>query len=213
VITALLVDDHAVVRDGLRALLQAQPDMEVVGDASNGRDAVSQARQLHPDVVIMDIAMPKMNGVEATYQVRRACPSAQVVILSMHSTREHIFQGLQAGARGYLLKESAGAEVVDAVRAVHSGDRYLSRKIAATVVDDYVAERRKASSLETLSRRERHVLQLIAEGLSNAEAAAVLYLSPKTVETYRSRLMHKLGLDDVPALVKYAIQHGLVQLD
>jgi DNA-binding NarL/FixJ family response regulator len=212
-IRALLVDDHAVVRDGLRALLQAQPDMEVVGDASDGRDAVSQARQLHPDVVIMDIAMPTMNGVEATYQVRHACPSAQVVILSMHCTPEHIFQGLQAGARGYLLKESAGAEVVDAVRAVHSGDRYLGRKIAATVVDDYVAERRKASSLETLSRRERHVLQLIAEGLSNAEAAAVLYLSPKTVETYRSRLMHKLGLDDVPALVKYAIQHGLVQLD
>jgi DNA-binding NarL/FixJ family response regulator len=213
VIKALLVDDHAVVRDGLRALLQAQPDMEVVGDASNGRDAVSQARQLHPDVVVMDIAMPTMNGVEATYQVRHACPAAQVLILSMHYTPEHIFQGLQAGARGYLLKESAGAEVVEAVRAVHSGDRYLSRKIAATVVDDYVAERRKASSLETLSRRERHVLQLIAEGLSNAEAAAVLYLSPKTVETYRSRLMHKLGLDDVPALVKYAIQHGLVQLD
>jgi DNA-binding NarL/FixJ family response regulator len=213
VIKALLVDDHAVVRDGLRALLQAQPDMEVVGDAANGRDAVSQARQLHPDVVIMDIAMPTMNGVEATYQVRHACPSAQVVILSMHCTPEHIFQGLQAGARGYLLKESAGAEVVDAVRAVHSGDRYLGRKIAATVVDDYVAERRKASPLETLSRRERHVLQLIAEGLSNAEAAAVLYLSPKTVETYRSRLMHKLGLADVPALVKYAIQHGLVQLD
>jgi DNA-binding NarL/FixJ family response regulator len=213
VIKALLVDDHAVVRDGLRALLQAQPDMEVVGDASNGRDAVSEARRLHPDVVVMDIAMPTMNGVEATYQVRHACPAAQVLILSMHYTPEHIFQGLQAGARGYLLKESAGAEVVEAVRAVHSGDRYLSRKIAATVVDDYVAERRKASSLETLSRRERHVLQLIAEGLSNAEAAAVLYLSPKTVETYRSRLMHKLGLDDVPALVKYAIQHGLVQLD
>jgi DNA-binding NarL/FixJ family response regulator len=212
-IRALLVDDHAVVRDGLRALLQAQPDMEVVGDASDGRDAVSQARQLHPDVVIMDIAMPSMNGVEATYQVRRACPSAQVVILSMHCTREHIFQGLQAGARGYLLKESAGAEVVDAVRAVHSGDRYLSQKIAATVVDDYIAGRRAASPLESLSRRERHVLQLIAEGLSNGEAAAVLFLSPKTVETYRSRLMHKLHLEDVPALVKFAIQHGLVQLD
>lgn len=212
-IKALLVDDHAVVRDGLRALLQAQPDMEVVGDASNGRDAVSQARQLHPDVVVMDIAMPEMNGVEATYQVRRACPSAQVLILSMHDSPEHIFQGLQAGARGYLLKDSAGAEVVDAVRAVHSGDRYLSQKIAATVVEDYVAERRGTSPLEALSRRERHVLQLIAEGLSNSEAAAVLFLSPKTVETYRSRLMRKLHLEDVPALVKFAIQHGLIQLD
>lgn len=212
-IKALLVDDHAVVRDGLRALLQAQPDMEVVGDVSNGRDAVSQAKQLHPDIVVMDLSMPEMNGVEATYQVRRACPSAQVLILSMHNTPEHIFQGLQAGARGYLLKDSAGAEVVDAVRAVHSGDRYLSQKIAATVVDDYVLEHRGASPLESLSRRERHVLQLIAEGLSNSEAAAVLFLSPKTVETYRSRLMRKLHLEDVPALVKFAIQHGLIQLD
>jgi DNA-binding NarL/FixJ family response regulator len=212
-ISVLLADDHAVVRDGLRALLEAQADIEVVGDAANGREVLRLAQQLHPDVVVMDIAMPELNGVEATQQMHDAYPSTQVLILSMHSTTEHIFRALQAGARGYLLKDSAGAEVADAVRVVHAGRRYLSQKIAATVIDDYIAERHRTSPLESLSSRERQILQLVAEGKSSTEIAAILFLSPKTVDTYRSRLMHKLDIGDLPSLVKFAIQHGVTQLD
>ena len=212
-ISVLLADDHAVVRDGLRALLEAQTDIEVVGDAANGREVLRLAQQLHPDVVVMDIAMPELNGVEATQQMHDAYPSTQVLILSMHSTTEHIFRALQAGARGYLLKDSAGAEVADAVRVVHAGRRYLSQKIAATVIDDYIAERHRTSPLESLSSRERQILQLVAEGKSSTEIAAILFLSPKTVDTYRSRLMHKLDIGDLPSLVKFAIQHGVIQLE
>ncbi len=212
-IRIVLADDHAVVRDGLRVLLQAQPDIEVVGDAANGREAMRLTQQLHPDVVVMDIAMPELNGIEATLQIHDVAPATQVLILSMHSTTEHIFRALQAGARGYLLKDSAGAEVVDAVRVVHAGRRYLSPKIASTVIDDYISERQRASPLDSLSRRERQILQLVAEGKSSAEAAAMLFLSPKTVDTYRSRMMQKLGIADVPSLVKFAIQHGVTQLD
>jgi len=212
-IRVLLADDHAVVRDGLRVLLEAAADIEVVGDAGNGREAVRRACEQRPDVIVMDIAMPEMNGVEATEQLQESAPAARVVILSMHSTSEHIFRALQAGARGYLLKDSAGSEVVDAVRAVNAGRRYLSQKIAAAVLDDYIAERRQSSPLDSLSRRERQILQLIVEGRSSADVAQTLFLSPKTVETYRSRMMHKLGVSDMPHLVKFAIQHGVTQLD
>jgi DNA-binding NarL/FixJ family response regulator len=212
-IRVLLADDHAVVRDGLRALLQANPGIEVVGDVANGRDAVREARRLRPDVIVMDIAMPDLNGIEATLQVMDIAPSARILILSMHSTTEHIFRALQAGARGYVLKDSAGAEVVEAVLAVHAGRRYLSQKIAAAVIDDYTAERHRTSPLDSLSRRERQILQLIAEGKTSAEVGAMLFLSPKTVDTYRSRMMHKLGIGDLPNLVKFAIQNGITQLD
>ena len=151
-IRVLLADDHAPVRDGLRALLEGQADIEVVGDAANGHEVLRQARQLQPDVVVMDIAMPELNGVEATQQMHDACPSTQVLILSMHSTTEHIFRALQAGARGYLLTDSAGSEVVDAVRVVHADRRYLSHKIAAAVVDGYIAERRVANDGGDLSQ-------------------------------------------------------------
>jgi DNA-binding NarL/FixJ family response regulator len=211
-IGVFLADDHAVVREGLRLVLEAHPDIHVLGEASEGRGAVSEVRRLLPDVVIMDIAMPQSNGIEATLRLHELVPSVKVVILSMHSTTEHIFRALQAGARGYLLKESAGAEVVDAVRAVYSGGRYLSQKIAANVVDDYLREGQPASPLQALSRRELEVVQLVAEGRTSAEIATLLALSPKTVETYRSRLMQKLGVTDVPSLVKFAIQHGLTSL-
>lgn len=212
-IRVLLADDHAVVRDGLRVLLEGASDIEVVGDAGNGRDAVRLAAKAHPDVVVMDIAMPEMNGIEATELLQDTTPATQVVILSMHSTAEHIYRALQAGARGYLLKDSAGSEVVEAVRTVNIGRRYLSQKIAAAVVDDYIAGRRQASPLDSLSRRERQILQLIVEGCSSADVARKLFLSPKTVETYRSRMMHKLGVGDLPHLVKFALQHGVTQLD
>ncbi len=214
-ITVFLADDHAVVRDGLRYMLEAQADITVVGDAANGRDAVRQVGQLCPDVVIADIAMPELNGIAAAREISEICPRSQVIILSMHSTTEHVFRALQAGARGYLLKESAGIEVVNAVRAVHAGRRYLSDRISEQLVDDYVHQRQAAqakSPLARLSARERQVLQLVVEGRSSVEIAEMLFLSPKTVDTYRSRLMRKLGISDLPSLVKFAIQHGLTPL-
>ena len=215
-ITVLLADGHAVLRDGLRLLLEAHPDIKVVADAANGRDAVSKAMQLSPDVVIMDIAMPGLNGIEATRQIREVRPSTQVIILSIYSTNEHIFRALQAGACGYLLKESAGAEVVSAVRAVKAGQRYLSQKISDKVIDEYILQRSVVgdkSPLARLSPREREILKFVVEGKSSPQIAEVLYLSSKTVETYRSRLMKKLDVSDIPSLVKFAIQHGLTPLE
>ncbi len=214
-VTVFLVDDHSVVRDGLKLLLETQPDIKVVGDAANGRDAVLRLAKLRPDVVIMDIIMPELNGIEATRKVVEICPSTKIVILSMYSTPEHIFQAFHAGAYGYILKESAGSEVVEAVRSVHKGKRYLSEKISGIVIDDYVKQRQMSESkspLARLSQREREILQLLAEGKTSAEMARMLFVSPKTIETYRSRLMRKLGINDLPALVKFAIQHGLTTL-
>jgi DNA-binding NarL/FixJ family response regulator len=211
-ISVFIADDHAVVCDGLRLLIEAQADITVVGNAADGRQTVNQVLQLNPDVVIMDIAMPELNGIEATVQIRQACPYTQVVILSMYATTEHIFRALQAGAKGYVLKESVGTEVVAAVRAVSSGRSYLSKKINSFMIYNYINQRHVnelKSPIESLSVREREVLQLVVEGKSSAEIADILSLSPKTVETYRSRLMQKLNINDVPSLVKFAIQHGL----
>ena len=215
-IRVFLADDHAVVRDGLRLLLEAQRDITVVGEAADGRETVAQSLQLHPDVVIMDIAMPELNGIEATHQIRQTCPSTQIIFLSMHSNAEHVFRALLAGARGYLLKEEAGMEVVKAIYAVHAGRRYLSQRITDVVIDDSVFRYKSAqtkSPLERLSSRERQILQLVAEGNSSAKIAANLNLSAKSVETYRSRLMRKLGVGDIPTLVKFAVQHGLTRLE
>ena len=215
-ISVFLADDHAVVRDGLRALLEAQPDMRVIGDAANGRETVRRVARLCPDVVVLDIAMPELNGIDAAQEIGQDSPTTQVIILSMLSTTEHIFRALQARVRGYLLKESAGVEVVNAVRAVHAGQRYLSQKISDRIVDDYIRQRQAAQAqgpLAHLSLREREVLQLVAEGKSSAEIAGSLSLSLKTVETYRSRLMRKLGIRDLAGLVRFAIQHGLTPLE
>jgi|SoiMethySBSTD1v2_1073268.scaffolds.fasta_scaffold420685_2 DNA-binding NarL/FixJ family response regulator len=211
-ITVILADDHPVVRDGLCFLLNAQPDIKVVGTADNGHEAVQLAEKLSPNVAVMDIAMPLLNGIEATQQITTTCPHTRVMILSIHFTSVHIQRALQAGAMGYLLKESAGEEVVEAIRTVYEGRRYLSKKIAETVVEDYVRQG-GGDVLEGLSPRERQVLQLIAEGKTSAEAAQILFLSVKTVETYRSRFMQKLGLKDMTALVKFAIQHGIISLE
>lgn len=209
-IRILLADDHAVVRDGLRALLDAEPGLEVVGSVADGREALLAAKRLQPDVVVMDINMPGLNGIEATRGMLEIEPPPQVLILSMHGSSEHIYRALQAGARGYLLKESAGSEVVGAVRAVAAGRRFLSERTADTALDAYLAQGRTKSPLESLSPRERQLLQLLAEGRSNSEAARLLSLSVKTVETYRSRLLQKLGLHDLPALVRFALEHGLI---
>lgn len=215
-IRVFIADDHAVVRDGLRFLLEAQGDITVVGGAADGRQTVRQVQLLHPDVVVMDIAMPELNGIEATQQIRQTCSTTQIIILSMHSTTEHIFRALQAGARGYLLKESAGMEVAEAIRAVHAGRRYLSEKISDAMVEDYVYQRKATEAKSPLARltpREREVLLLVVEGKSSADIANTLFLSPKTVETYRSRLMEKLGIRDIPSLVKFAIRHGLITIE
>ncbi len=211
-ITVLLADDHAIVRDGLRMVLQAQPDIRVIGEATDGREAVQRAVQHEPHVVVMDIAMPVVNGIEATQEIRDRCPGTEVLILSMHSNAEHVFRALQAGALGYVLKESAGAEVIAAVRCVRAGKRYLGGKIADTVIEDYIRQRHTASPLESLSFRERQILQLVAEGKTSADAAKILSISPKSVETYRSRIMQKLGIHDLPSLVKFALLHGLTSL-
>ena len=202
----LLVDDHAVMREGLAALL-SRAGIDVIGTASNGREAVRLARELVPDAVVMDISMPDLNGIEAARQIRVRAPSVRVVMLSMHASREHVHQALAAGADGYVLKESAAAEVATAVRAVAAGRRYLSPSIEAAMLEAGGSAAR--GPVESLSTRERQVLQLVVEGGSSAEIARTVHLSPKTVETYRSRLMKKLGVANVTALVKFAVQHGL----
>ncbi len=211
-IRIFLADDHAVVRDGLQVLLDAQPDFCVVGNAANGRSAIKKIAELQPDVVILDITMPELNGIEASYQIVQNWPKIKIIILSMHATTAHIVRALQAGARGYLLKESAGIEVVNAVRAVWAGNRYLGQKISDRVLDDYIRQYEAGGStnrIDRLSPRERETLQLVVEGRSNVEIAEMLFLSTKTIETYRSRLMQKLGIKDVPSLVKFAIRNGL----
>ncbi len=212
-IRVFLADDHTVVRDGLRFLLEATGDIVVVGDAADGRQAARQIVQLKPDVALIDITMPEMNGVETTRVLRMDAPETRVIILSMHSTVEHIHGAMQAGARGYLLKDSAGLEVVAAVRAVQRGERYLSQKITQTLIDDYVQLGEQRNPLSQLTAREREVMQLVVEGHSSSEIARRLNISTKTVETYRSRVMQKLQLTDLASLVKFAIQHGLIGLD
>jgi DNA-binding NarL/FixJ family response regulator len=212
-ISVFLADDHAVVRDALRCLLEAQGDIRVIGDAGDGREAVRRVRQLKPDVVLMDISMPELNGIEATVQVRQICPDVRVLMLSMHTSLEHVREAMKAGAHGYVLKQSAGAELVDAVRAVHAHGAYLSQKVAGTVIADYSRDQTFDSPLDALSRRERQILQLIAEGKSNLEASRSLFLSQKTVETYRSRMMQKLSLRCLPDLMRFALRHGIATLD
>jgi DNA-binding NarL/FixJ family response regulator len=209
-VSVMLADDHAVVRDGLRALLEGGNDLQVVAVAGNGREAVAEALRLKPDIVIMDIAMPELDGVEATRRIVERCPETRVLILSMYLSAEHIYRALQAGAQGYVLKESAGEEVVDAIRALRAGKRYLSHRITETVIDDYLREGTNVSPLDSLSLRERDVLQLVVEGRTNAAIALALSLSPKTVETYRARIMKKLKVKDTVELVKFSMRHGLI---
>ena len=211
-IRILLADDHAMIRDGLKAMLKQLPDCAVVGTAEDGHTAVAAAQQLKPDIVVLDIDMPRLNGIEAARAIAAALPDTKVLMLSMKHEPQYIHRALQAGARGYLLKDSAGAELGPAIRALHARRRYLSEKISDRVLSDYLADRVADSPLDRLSPRERNILQLLAEGHSNAEAAKVLAISVKTVETYRGRLMDKLGLGDLPSLVKFALQHGVTQL-
>jgi DNA-binding NarL/FixJ family response regulator len=214
-ITVFLADDHAIVRDGLRLLLESKPFIKVAGEADNGRDAARMILEKRPDIAVLDIAMPQLNGIEALRLIQKEHTPTKTIILSMYSTNEHIISAFDAGACGYLLKEAAGAEVIDAVMSVHAGNYYLCRKIKKRPIEDYIGCRRthkKPTPLESLSRREREILQLVVEGNSSADIAGILLLSPKTIETYRCRLMQKLGITDIPGLVKFAIQLGLTPL-
>ena len=206
-IRVLLADDHALMREGVRALLTAMPDIEVVGEVGTGREAESLVLRLDPDVVLMDIAMPDLNGIEAARVIHLKCPAVRIVMLSMHATAEYVYRAFEAGACGYLLKEMAVEEVITAVRTVHEGRRYLSPALAESVSDLNSGHAR--SPVDNLSTRERQVLQLVVEGKTSSEIAHMVHLSPSSVQTYRSRLMMKLGVRDVPSLVKFALEHGL----
>jgi DNA-binding NarL/FixJ family response regulator len=211
-ISILLLDDHAVVRDGLQALLAAQPDLRVAGSFGVASEAIRFAAESPPDVAVLDIALGGLDGIEAAKRIHDLCPETHILMLSMHASPEFVYQALRAGASGYVLKESAGEEVVAAVRAVHAGERYLSEKISAQTLDDYMRERGPQHPLERLSPRERQVMKLIVEGNTSNEVAALLGVSSKSVDTYRSRLMAKLGIDDMPGLVKFAIRHGVTSV-
>jgi len=209
--TILLADDHTVLSDGLRILIGSQADMQVVAVATDGRQAVQMTLELVPDLVLMDVSMPDLNGIEAVRQIHAENPHIHLLILSMHADLEYVHRALEAGAQGYILKESAGSEVLQAIRTVLNGKNYFSSKITDRLLVNLSSNRN--SPLESLSEREREVLQLATEGRTSQEIAVLLSLSPKTVETYRSRIMTKLDLDSLPALVKFAIQHGLTGLE
>ena len=215
-IRVLVADDHAIIREGLSVMLGNQSDMEVVGIAANGREAIRLVDELEPDVAVMDISMPELNGIEAIQQMLPRHPQTRVVVLSIHETKPYVYRALKAGAMGYLIKETAGLEVVDAVRTVHRGERYLSQHIADLLANESshkLDSSFEVNPLDGLSMREREILQLVAEGKTSQEIAQRLSISPKTVDTYRSRLMHKIRVDDVTGLVKFAIQHGVISLE
>lgn len=215
-ISILLADDHTIVRQGLAKVLEAEPGFRVVGEARDGREAVAKVEQLKPDVVIMDITMPLLNGIEATRLIKKAYPRTKVIILSMHSHNRFISELLTLGASGYLLKDSCGSDIITAIHAARSGDTYLSPSISRRLVEDYVSLKRTTSSREELygklSNREREVFQMIAEGRSTKEIADILCVSMSTIKTHRSNIMEKLQMENLSQLVHFAIELGLVEI-
>lgn len=213
-IRVMIVDDHHIVAEGLRFIVSAQPDMEFVGSGANGIEAVQRVRELKPDVVLMDFTMPALNGVEATRQIVARHPNCRIVVLSVHADGGYVRRAFDAGASAYLVKRTASHELIEAIRAAHAGKRYLSAELAVSMIDEYANGNGVAAQpLQSLSAREREVLQLLAEGASVVEIGRRLSLSPRTVETYRARMMQKLGIDSIAALVKFAIQHGVIGIE
>ena len=209
----LLVDDHMVVRIGLKALIDGEPDLEVVGEAGNGAEAIAQARALSPDVIVMDISMPEMDGLEATRRIRAELPQCCVLILTVHAQERYLFPVLKAGAAGYVLKSTVDTELLDAIRTVARGGAFLYPSATKLLLEDYLGQLQRGGSLdayETLSEREREVLKLLALGYTAAQAGDKLALSPKTVETYRARIMEKLNLTSRADLIQYALARGLL---
>jgi DNA-binding NarL/FixJ family response regulator len=215
-ITILLADDHTIVRQGLAKVLEGEANVRVVGEARDGREAVSKAEQLKPDIVLMDISMPILNGIEATRQIKKNCRQTKVIILSMHSHDRFIGELLSLGASGYLVKDSTGSDIIKAITAAMKGDVYLSPSISRRVIENFVSLRRKQSSREELyaklSNREREVFQMIAEGRSTKEVAHILFVSISTVKTHRSHIMEKLQIDNLSQLIQFAIELGIVEI-
>src|ERR1019366_2200360 len=212
-IRILLADDHTMVRDGLRALLEPQADFAIVAEAADGRECVQRAEETSPDVVMMDIAMPTMNGIEATRRILAANPSIGVVILSMHQDESYVLQSLNAGAKGYLLKDSPREDILEAIRSVAAGRAFLSRKVSRLLQEDYIEQLRLRGlddSFDLLTDREREILQLLAEGRANKEVAALLNISPTTVETHRGHILRKLSLHGTADLILYAVRKKIV---
>lgn len=212
----LVADDHEIVRQGLRALLEAQPGWQVVAEAVDGREALDKAKRLHPDVVVLDVSMPNLNGLEATRQIRKALPQTEVLILTMHDSEQLVREVLEAGARGYVLKSDAGRELVTAVESVRQSKPHFTSRVSEIVLDGYLnaggrAEVYSAPRTVRLSPREREIVQLLAEGKSNKEVAAALHISVKTAETHRTNLMRKLDLHSISELVRYAIRNKMVE--
>ena len=212
-IRVFLANSRVILLDSLQVLLEIQQDIRIVGKATNGHDAVRKIRKLRPDVAILDVELAGLNGIEASLKIAGLSPSTAIVMLATTASPEFIFRALRAGARGYLSREASGLELVDAVRTIREGKRYLSPKITATLIRDYISEHRSPGPLESLTSRERSILQLVVEGSSSAQVADILAFSPKTVDTYRSRIKQKLGIHDLPALVKFAIQHGITSIE
>jgi DNA-binding NarL/FixJ family response regulator len=209
----LLADDHTVIRQGLRLLLERQDAFEVVGEAADGRQAIALAESTQPDVVVLDLAMPNLNGIEAARQIAARVPSAAIVVLSMHADESYLLQALKAGARAYLLKDSADADLIAAIRAVNEEKAFFSPTISRLLADDYIRQlqqRGTQDSYELLTPRERQILQLLAEGKSNKAVATILNLSPHTVDTHRGNIMQKLNLHSTPELVLYAVRKGVI---
>ena len=213
-IRILLADDHTILRSGIRSLLEDEPGLSVIGEAEDGRTAVTMACKLKPDVVIMDIAMPLLNGLEATRQIKVQCPDVKVLILSMHDNEEYIRQVLEAGAMGYILKDAAARELISAIQSVYRGEAVLSPAVTRLVIEDYLrwGGTRPQEEADSLSPREREVLQLIAEGYTNKQIAEILSISIKTVQAHRNNLMQKLDLHDRGELIKYAIQKKIIEI-
>jgi two-component system response regulator NreC len=212
-IRVLLADDHTLIRAGLRMVVVSQPDFTVVGEASDGREAVALAEQLKPDVVVMDIGMPSLNGIEACRQIHDSLPGSQVIMLSMHSDEGYVLRALKAGAKGYMLKDSAEADLASAIRAVTAGKSFFSPAVSKILLEDYMRKLKRTGaedSFDLLSPREREVLQLVAEGKSSKEVANLLSLSVYTVETHRAKLMQKLNLHNIPELILYAVRKGVI---
>ncbi len=212
-IRVFLASSRVILLDSLQVLLEIRQDIRIIGKATNGHDAVRRVQKLRPDVAILDIGLVGLNGIEASLKIGGISPSTGIVILATTASPEFIFRALRAGARGYLSREASGLELVNAVRTIREGKRYLSPKITATLIGDYISEHRSPSPLESLTSRERNILQLVVEGRSSAQIADILSFSPKTVDTYRSRIKQKLGIHDLPALVKFAIQHGITSIE
>src|SRR5215467_5682665 len=209
----LLADDHQLMRSGLRLVIEQQPDLTIVGEAADGREAVALAKSVRPDVAVMDISMPNLNGIEAAHQIIQSQPDIAVIVLSMHTDESYVLRALKAGAKGYLLKDSAEADLIAAVRAVARGKSFFSPAVSKVLLDDYMRKLKRSGAddaYDLLTPREREILQLVAEGKSNKEVANLLNLSVYTVETHRSNVMQKLNLKGIPELTLYAVRKGII---